>query len=407
MARPKVLTLVLAGGQGSRLDVLTRRRAKPALAFGGTYRLIDFALSNCLHSHLRDVWIIEQYHPHSLNEHLSNGRPWDLDRNWGGLQVLPPWSNHDDAPDDEGGFAQGNADAIFRQRALLEGFAPDAILVLSADHLYTFDFNDALETHFAHNADATLVTTRVAKNDATRFGVVQSDRKNRVSGFQYKSEKPRGGKTCEVMTEIIVYNPRVLLDTLAELALQNRDEETPLRDFGHELLPALVARGDVWAHPMRGYWRDVGTVESYFEAHRDLLEDHPDLQLDDARWPILTYDVPRLPARIEKSGQVENGLVSPGARVAGHVAESVIGPECVVEKGAVVRDSILGRNVVVERGATVTAAIIHDGARIGRGAVVGKARRGPLAENQIAIVGQNVRIAARATVAPGEHRDAE
>jgi glucose-1-phosphate adenylyltransferase len=353
------------------------------------------------------VWIIEQYHPHSLNEHLSNGRPWDLDRNFGGLQVLPPWSNHEDSPDDEGGFAQGNADAIFRQRALIEKFAPDALLVLSADHLYTFDFNDALETHFSHSADATLVTTRVPRRDATRFGVVQSDRQKRVSGFQYKPDKPRGGETCEVMTEIIVYNPKVLLETLATLAAKNKDEDAPLKDFGDELLPALVKRKNVWSHPMRGYWRDVGTVSSYFQAHRDLLENHPDLQPDDARWPILTYDVPRLPARITKTAAVEDSLLSPGACIAGEVSNSVIGPQSVVEKGAIVRDSIVGRNVFIASGATVNAAIIDDDARIGRGAVIGKARRGPLADSQIAVIEQNARIAAKATVLAGAHLNAK
>jgi glucose-1-phosphate adenylyltransferase len=194
---------------------------------------------------------------------------------------------------------------------------------------------------------------------------------------------------------------------LAALAAKNHKEDSPLQDFGDELLPELVGRKNVWSHPMKGYWRDVGTVESYFQAHRDLLENHPDLQLDDARWPILTYDVPRLPARISKPAAIEDSLVSPGACIAGAVSDSVIGPNSIVEKGATVHDSIIGRNVVIERGATVNAAIIDSNARIGRGAVVGKARRGPLANSQIVLVGQNVHVGAKAVVGAGAHLDAK
>ncbi len=389
MAKQKVLALILAGGEGGRLEVLTERRAKPAMPFAGVYRLIDFSLSNCMHSGISDVWIVEQYEPHSLNDHLANGRPWDLDRTYGGLQVLPPYQRREEG---EGGFSQGNADALYQHRSFIRELDPDLLIVLSADHVYKLDYNDVLERHRERKADVTLVTTRVPREEASRFGVVEVDGEGRVTGFEYKPEQPRSDR---VTTEVFVYDTRKLLDALERLAKEGEDKEgAALKDFGHELLPAFVREGRAWEHPLEGYWRDVGTIESYWQAHRDLIEEDPALRLDDPAWPILTYGTQRLPARIKGSARIDGSLVSSGCRIAGEVCRSVLGPGVVVERGAAVRDSILLQDVVVRSGARVERAILDEQVEVGEEAVIGGL-------GEIALAGQRACIAAGETVPPG------
>ena len=333
------------------MEALTERRAKPALPFAGVYRLIDFSLSNCLHSGIGDVWIVEQYEPHSLNEHLANGRPWDLDRTYGGLRVLPPYQRREG---EEGGFAEGNADALYRHRKFIRDFDPDQVLVLSADHVYRLDYNDVLDRHREREAAVTLVTKTVRREEASRFGVVEVDGDGRVTGFEYKPEEPRSDL---VTTEIFLYDARKLLDTLERL-------EGNLGDFGHSLLPALVEEGEAWEHRFEGYWRDVGTIDSYWEGHMDLLDAEKELGLDEEEWPILTYGTRRLPARIEGSARIEASLVSAGCRIAGKVVHSVLGPGVEVEEGAEVRDSVLLYDVKVRSGARVERAILDDGVEV-------------------------------------------
>lgn len=396
MAREKVLALILAGGEGGRLEVLTRRRAKPATPFAGIYRLIDFPLSNCLHSGLSDVWVIEQYELHSLNEHLSNGRPWDLDRTYGGLLVLPP-NQRKHGEEEEGGFAQGNADAIYRQRSLIREFDPDVLLVLSADHVYKLDYRDLLDRHRERRADLTLVSTRVPREEAGRFGVVEADGEGRVTGFEYKPGEP---KSDLVTTEIFAYDARKLLDTLDRLAEEGGEEE-PLKDFGDKLLPRLVEEGR--GHEMRheGYWKDVGTVGSYWQAHQDLLAPEPPLEIDDPDWPILTTGVQLLPARVEEGARIADSLIAPGCRVAGRVERSVLAPGVVVEAGAEVRGSILLHGTVIRAGARVERAILDSGVEVGEGAAVGGG------EGDLAMVGMRVKIPAKARIEPGARLEPE
>jgi glucose-1-phosphate adenylyltransferase len=404
MPRPKILTLILAGGAGSRLEVLTMNRAKPVVPFGGNYRIIDFVLSNCLHSGLTDVWVIEQYQLHSLNDHLNNGRPWDLDRNYGGLLVLPPYTNHDQQPDDEGGFAEGNADAIWRHVRLIREFAPDILLVLSADHIYTLDYRDVIEAHLASKAAVTMVTTEVAKEEAGRFGVVTTGRENRVTRFDYKPEKPVSNR---VTAEVFVYDAPILLQTLEQLVDKKpADGKTALQDFGDKLLPEMVKQRKVCSYSLQGYWRDVGTVESYWRSHQDLLEERCNLQPDNPQWPILTYTPPRLPARIYDTAKISNSFVSGGSTVRGKVVRSVIGPGVVIEAGATVRDSILLGGVRVGQGASVDLSIIDTDARIGEETRVGKRLRGTPGDKDITMIGQNARIKNGARVAAGTRIDA-
>jgi glucose-1-phosphate adenylyltransferase len=267
----EVLALVLAGGQGGRLRPLTARRAKPALPFAGVYRLIDFALSNLVNSRVRDVWVVEQFESNSINDHLLNGRPWDLDRNRGGLRIFAP---HVKGDSDDDGFHQGNADAIWRNARYIREFAPKLLVVMSADHIYRLDVRPVLEAHRDTGATVTMVTTQVPAESATRYGTLKTDNKGRVNFWDYKPDEPQSGT---VTTEVFVYTTNILLDVLEHLANEAKkrskdsDDEGTLQDFGHELLPELVQQGNAWAWPMDGYWRDVGTIKSYWEGHMDLL----------------------------------------------------------------------------------------------------------------------------------------
>lgn len=400
MKRDRVLVLVLAGGEGGRLGPLTKKRAKPAVSFGGTLRLIDFSLSNCLHSQLTDVWVIEQYQLHSLNDHLANGRPWDLDRTYGGLQVLPPYVEDGDDDGDgkseksgqkgQGGFAQGNADAIYRQRRLIREFAPDLILVLSADHVYKLDYRDVLDRHRACGAEVTMVTTHVPPgDDGSRYGVVQADAEGRVTEFDYKPKHPKGDR---ITAEVFVYDAARLLDTLDAIAAEGGE----LEDYGNELLPRLVKAGKAWAFPLEGYWRDVGTIESYWQAHMDLLASETELGLDAPEWPILTYGTQRLPARIVDGAVISNSLIAAGCTVAGTVRRSVLGTDVSVALGAVVEDSVLLHGARVEADARVRKGIVDEGAVIGAGARIG-------GEEEPTVIGSRAKVEPGTTVKAGKH----
>lgn len=379
MKRPKVLALILAGGVGGRLGVLTENRAKPVIPFGGFYRLIDFALSNCLHSGISDVWVIEQYELHSLNEHLANGRPWDLDRTYGGLLVLPPNQNRDDEQETESGFAMGNADAIYRHRNFIRSFNPDILIVLSADHVYKLDFRDVIERHLAKNADVTMVLTKVPENEsASRFGVVKTDENGRVVDFAYKPEKPESDL---ITTEVFVYKAARLLDVLDELA-NPADEANALKDFGHELIPQLVAEGKAFEFRFDDYWLDVGTIDAYWRANMDLLDKPKDLNLDDPEWAILTLAAQRVPAFIDASAEVKNCFIANGSKICGRVEHSILSPGVVVEEGAIVRDSIVLHDAVIEKGAQVFRAIIDNETRVAAGEKIGN-------EKEITVVGKN------------------
>ena len=264
MAKPRTLTIVLAGGAGGRLDLLTRDRAKPAVPYGGTHRLIDFPLSNCLHSGITDVWVVEQFNAASLSDHLSNGRPWDLDRTTGGLLVLHPQRGSE-----REGWHQGTADALWRQAGLIRQFSPDALVVVSADAVYRLDYERVVAEHHESGATATMVTTEVDESDAGRYGVVQvADGK--VTDYAYKPDRPTSRLVCN---EVFVFEPRRVLELLDELGEKAGDDG--LEDLGDDLLPRIVDEGGAREHRMTSYWRDVGTVDAYWESHQDLLSDPP------------------------------------------------------------------------------------------------------------------------------------
>ena len=353
MRIPRILALVLAGGKGSRLGALTEKKVKPALPVAGTYRLIDVSMSNLMHSHISDVWVVQQYLPHSLNQHLANGRPWDLDRSHGGLQVLPPYEGAEGE-----GFAEGNADSIYRQKELIRGFAPDLVLVLSADHLYTLNFLDVVDTHLERGADLTMVTT-VVDEDASRYGVVEADDDGRVTRFDYKPDRPEGRL---VTAEMFLYDAARLLEALDVL----HEQEGRLEDYGNDLVPWFVAHRTVVEHRLDGYWMDMGTLQSYWTAHMQLL-DGDGAELDRPDWPILSAQPQLLPARVAGSADIRRSMVAAGSRIRGTVEHSVVGPGVVVEEGATVRHCVLLDRVHVGPGAVLENVVADVGADVAAG----------------------------------------
>jgi glucose-1-phosphate adenylyltransferase len=383
--RPKILALVLAAGKGGRMGPLTEDRAKPNLPFGGTYHLIDFPLTNCVHSGIHDVWVVQQHHPHGLTDHLANGRPWDLDRTTGGFRTLHPFT--DRASEN---WQQGNAHALYTHLRFIEDFGPDLVLVLSADHIYSYDYRDAIDAHVERKAGLTIVTAEVGVERASRHGVVERDG-DRVTRFLTKPDEPPTG---EVATEIFVYTAERLITELRSIV--DDEGEEALGDFGDALVPRFVDAGEAYALPIDGYWRDVGTLEAYMEGHHDLIRADCDLTLDDEAWPILGQPANRPPARFLDGAALVDSLVSPGCVVAGRVERSVLGPGTSVGAGAQVVDSVVMENVVVAAGATVTRAIVAADATIGEGATVGGAG------GELTVLGAGHDVDAGATVTPAD-----
>ena len=386
MARRRPLVFVLAGGAGGRLELLTRERAKPAVPFAGTHRLIDFPLSNCRNAGLSDVWVSQQFNPVSLSDHLSNGRPWDLDRTQGGLLTLMPRLGNDERT----GFMKGTADGIWRYAPLIREFGADSVVVLSADAVYALDYGALIDEHLETGADVTMVTTEVEPDDVGRYGVVQAS-DGRIREYVYKPEHPEGNL---VSNEVFVFRPAALLDTLDELA--DAAGEDGLEDLGDELLPRLVDGGGVCEHRFTGYWRDVGTIPAYWESHQELLGDEPPIDLDHAEWPVLTQATAhRASARVRSGAAIDGSMLAPGAEVGGTVERSVVGRGACVEAGAVVRNSVLLPGAVVRAGATVERAIIDDRVEICADATVGERDGG------ITLVGLRAVIERGATIPAG------
>lgn len=373
---PRVIAIVQAGGAGGRMDVLTAEQAKPALPFAGAYQLLDFPLSNLVNSGVYDVWLSVQYQSESLEAQVRNGRPWDLDRTRGGLRLLSPRQGSGSL--DEDGFAQGNADELYRIRDDIRRAAPDVVLVMSADHVYRLDHRQLIARHLEKDAELTLVTTDIAEiyaEDAGDHAVVEANRQGRVTGFAYKPEHPAGSV---IATEVFAYRTDVLVEVLEELhreisgADADRDAgDSGLGDFGDLLVPRLVERGKVFSHHTEGYWRDLGQPHHYLNAHLELLAGETDLF--DRSWPIHTQQPERQPAYLAAGAVVADSMISSGCHVSGTVTRSVLGPGTVVEAGAEIVESVVSAGVTVRAGSRVVRAIIDARSDIGPDVTVGGA----------------------------------
>lgn len=381
------------------MDVLTRERAKPALPFAGSYQLIDFALSNLANSQIPHVWVSVQYQAGSLDRHLAQGRPWDLDRTRGGYRRLVPEAGHTDSV---AGFSAGNADDLLRMHNDIAELDPDVVIVTSADHIFRLDLREVLARHLDRRAECTIVTTEVPLAEAKHKAVVRVGRGQLVKGLDYKPSRPASGL---VATEVFVYDaPRLL----AELDALRRDRAAVdpgltegLGDFGEHLVPRLIARGRTYAHALEGYWKDLGRPSAYLAAHRDLLRGKVDV-FDDPRWPMLTRFPELPPAWVAAEGTVADTLLSPGAAVHGTVCGSVVGPGCVIEAGARVVDSVLMAGVRVAAGARVAGSVLDDGVVVEADAVVGAApRRWPPADTAVTLCGRQSRVRAGVVLPAG------
>ena len=393
--RGEVLALVQAGGQGSRMDVLTRERAKPALPYGGVHRLIDFALSGLVHADLADVWVSLEYQVTSIDDYLSGGRPWSLDRNRGGFRRIVPQTGT--GPATESGFAHGNGDLLLRMSADLEAFGARTLAVCSADHVFNMDLGPVIDEHVASGRVATVLTSDVTKKDASDNVVVLAGRDGTVTGVEHKPSRPSSGT---VATEIFLYDTEVLVETLHALRRelageQEEDDDSGIGDFGEHLLPRLVETGKVAAVPLIGYWKDVGQPGLYLQSHRDLLLGKVDV-FDHPSRPVISHWPDRPAARIRAAGECHDSLLSPGSDVSGLVVGSVLGPGVVVEKGAEVHDSVVMEDCVIRAGAVVRTTVLDERCEVAAKTHVGAEPSRRLAhDDDVVLVGRDSAVAGR------------
>ena len=353
-----MIAMLLAGGQGSRLGVLTSKVAKPAVAFGGKYRIIDFPLSNCINSGVDTVGVLTQYQPLRLNTHIGIGIPWDLDRNVGGVSVLPPYEKVGKTE-----WYTGTANAIYQNLAYMETFHPDYVLILSGDHIYKMDYQVMLDYHKAHRADVTIAVMPVPREEASRFGIVVTDDNGRILEFQ---EKPSQPKSNLASMGIYIFTWEALKEALLALSEQSNC------DFGKHVIPYCHEKGEkLVAYEYNGYWKDVGTLGSYWEANMELIDIIPEFNLYEEFWKVYTKNDILPPQYVSADAVIERSLIGDGCEIYGKVYNSVIGCGVVIEEGAVVRDSIIMQNTVIKSGAVLEKAIVAENAAIGEGAQIG------------------------------------
>ena len=356
----KVVAVIMAGGQGERLSLLSEKRAKPAVPFAGKYRIIDFALSNCVNSDIYDVAVLTQYRPLSLNDHIGIGKPWDLDRRQGGIHLLQPHIGRDDSD-----WYSGTADAVYQNLDYVMESGADYVLVLAGDHIYRMDYRPMIAFHQQSGADVTLGAVVIPIEEGSRFGILETDVEGRVVSFEEKPADPKG--TLGSMG-IYVFNR----DVLARVLIEDATDTSSKHDFGRNIVPGMLERGEnVYAYPFTGYWQDVGTIQSYWEAHMELLEDPPAFDLYDRSWVIHTLSEERPPAQIFDGCQVTRSLISHGCIIRGRVEHSVLSPGVIVEEGALVRDSIIMFDTVIGAGSVVDRSILDKEVVIGKNSRIG------------------------------------
>ena len=358
MIKKEMIAMLLAGGQGSRLGVLTSNLAKPAVAFGGKYKIIDFPLSNCINSGVDTVGVLTQYRPLRLNQHIGIGIPWDLDRNIGGVTVLPPYEKSNNSE-----WYTGTANAIYQNLEFIDYYNPDYVLILSGDHIYKMDYEHMLEYHKSCNADITLATYEVPWEEASRFGVVIADDDGVISEFEEKPANPRSNKAS---MGIYIFSWKVLREALVAL------KDQPECDFGKHIIPYCHGNGKkVCAYDFKGYWKDVGTLGSYWEANMELVDIIPEFNLYEEFWKIYTKSDAIPPQYIDASGKVSRCIIGEGTEIYGDVENSVIGSCVTIGEGAVIRNSIIMNGVTIGDGAVIDKAIIAENVEVGKNAHLG------------------------------------
>ena len=385
--KKECVAMLLAGGQGSRLFALTQKTAKPAVSFGGKYRIIDFPLSNCINSGVETVGVLTQYRPLLLNEYIGNGLPWDLDRRFGGVQILAPYQGQSGAD-----WYRGTANAIWQNMEFINRYDAKYVLILSGDHIYKMDYAKMLEQHKKSGAACTIAVLDVPIEEASRFGIMST----REDGSIYKfTEKPKNPDSTKASMGIYVFTK----DKLEAYLKADNDDPESANDFGKNIIPNMLGAGEkMMSYSFEGYWKDVGTIQSLWEANMDLLGDSPAFSLLDEAWRIYSRHSAQPPQYIAKGAVVENASVTAGCQIYGTVKNSVLGANVYVGKGAVVEDSVVMNDTVIEDGATVRYAILDEKVTVGKKATVGASRESGA---EIAVVGADVTVKAGEVVAPG------
>ena len=388
MRKKTCIAMLLAGGQGSRLGILTKRVAKPAVPYGGKYRIIDFPLSNCTNSGIDTVGVLTQYQPLELNAYIGSGAPWDLDLTNGGVFVLPPYQKGK-----VGEWYRGTANAIYQNMAFIEQYHPDYVLILSGDHIYKMDYNAMLQHHIRHGADATIAVREVPWEEAPRFGIMNTDSEDNIIEFEEKPKKPKSNKAS---MGVYIFTWEKLRKYLTE----DEADKTSSNDFGKNIIPKMLAEKQVLvAYSFAGYWKDVGTIESLWEANMDLLATPMPIDLHDKKWRIFARNPGYAPHYIAKGATISDSLVTEGTEIYGHVEHSVIFSGVTVEEGAKVIDAVVMPGAVIRRGAVVRRSIIAEDAVIGAGCIVGEET------GNIAVVGFEVELPAGVSVSAGQQVD--
>lgn len=387
----KTRAVILAGGEGSRLGVLTAKRTKPAVPFAGKYRIIDFALSNCVNSGIFDLMVLAQYRPQSLIEHIGAGAPWDLNRDFtGGIKILTPYKARFNSD-----WYLGTADAVQQNFSFVKQGSPDLILILSGDHIYTMDYDAMIAFHLDHEADVTVGTIRVPMEDASRFGILAMNKKYQIKSFVEKPAEPPSN-----LANMGVYLFR--REILDRALWEDHNDRSSSHDFGKNIIPKLInSNARVFAFPYTGYWMDVGTVDSYWQSHMDLLSPNPPLKLYDRRWVIHTRTEERPPVRFPEQSSVYASMITDGCFIeaGARVESSVLSPGVIVRSGAVIRESILLTDCVVGSGSVVERTILDKQVRVGENVRIGGGVHQP--EIKVALVGKNSKLPPGLVVEPG------
>ena len=385
------VTMLLAGGQGSRLHVLTSKIAKPAVPFGGKYRIIDYALSNCVNSGLDTVGVLTQYQPLILNEYIGNGQPWDLDRLYGGVYILPPYQKSDGSD-----WYTGTANAVYQNIHFIERYNPDNVLILSGDHIYKMDYAKMLEYHKEKDSDCTIAVIDVPLEEASRFGILNTNDDLSIYEFEEKPEKP---KSTKASMGIYIFKWEVLKKYLIE----DNDDPASSNDFGKNILPKMLDAGKkMYAYPFKGYWKDVGTIDSLWQANMDLLSD--DSMNGDDSWKIYSRSMEKPPHFVGENAKLNNSIVGEGCEIHGTVENSVLFQGVVVEEGACVKDSIIMAETVVGKNSTVNYSIIDEQVNIGENCTVGADKE---TADGIAVIARGVNVKNSSAVASGAMIDAD
>ncbi len=388
MKKTKCVAMLLAGGQGSRLGVLTKKIAKPAVPYGGKYRIIDFPLSNCTNSGIYTVGVLTQYQPLELNDYIGSGKPWDLDRLSGGVHVLPPYQKSKG-----GDWYKGTANAIYQNMNFIERYNPEYVLILSGDHIYKMDYSKMIELHKSQNADATIAVLNVSLEEASRFGIMNADENGVIYEFEEKPKKP---KSTLASMGIYVFN----WDKLKKYLTEDEKNKASSNDFGKDVIPAMLSAGEkMIVYKFDDYWKDVGTVESLWDANLDLLNPKINLNLSDSNWKIYSRSHALPPHYISSNAKVENSLVTDGCEVLGNLDFSILFENVTVEEGAQVDYSLVMPGAVIKKGAKVRYSIVAENAVVEENAEIGKSPEDSEIDNWgITVIGDNITVGKNAVI---------